>query len=78
MMRRPTKTPTCLMLINAEQPEEIRVAIIRKNRLDEFYIERITQEQTRGNIYKGIVYDIVPSLQAVFVEYGAANVAFCR
>ncbi len=78
MVRRQTKAPTCLMLINAEQPEELRVAIIRKKQLDEFYIERITQEQTRGNIYKGIVYDIVPSLQAAFVEYGAAKRGFLQ
>ncbi len=72
------KKTHAVMLINTDQPEEVRVAITREAELEEFYIERRAQGQTRGNIYKGIVCDIVPSLQAVFVDYGAHKRGFLQ
>ena len=59
------------ILINAVDPEECRVAIVKNNRLEEFYIESTAREITQGNIYKGTITRIEPSLQAVFVDYGA-------
>ena len=41
------------MLINAVDPEEYRVAILKDGDLDEFYIETSTRAETKGNIYKG-------------------------
>jgi len=64
------------MLINAVDPEEYRVAILKDGDLDEFYIETSTKEETKGNIYKGVVTRIEPSLQACFIDYGAERNGF--
>jgi len=58
------------MLINAIHPEEIRVAIVKDNLLKEFYIQSSMKEQIRGDIYKGRIARLEPSLGAVFVDYG--------
>ena len=42
------------MLINADEPEEYRLAIISGKKLEEFYLETTTRENTVGNIYKGL------------------------
>ncbi|MDL1970300.1 MAG: Rne/Rng family ribonuclease [Candidatus Desulfofervidaceae bacterium] len=78
MVKQKAGSPSRLMLINADEPEEVRVALVEKGKLEEFYIETAAQGQTRGNIYKGIVCDIVPSLQAVFVDYGATKRGFLQ
>jgi ribonuclease E len=66
------------ILINANDPEECRVAIVKANKLEEFYIESAARETTQGNIYKGIITRIEPSLQAVFVDYGAERHGFLQ
>ncbi len=64
------------MLINAANPEECRVAVVVDGVLDELDIHVRTYEATLGNIYKGIVSRVEPSLQAVFVDYGAKRNGF--
>lgn len=64
------------MLINAIHPEECRVAIVKDGLLEEFDIETPSKEQIKGNIYKGIVVKIEPSLQAAFVNYGPSRHGF--
>lgn len=64
------------MLINAVEPEEYRVAILKDGDLDEFYIETSAKEEIKGNVYKGIVSRIEPSLQAAFINYGAEKNGF--
>lgn len=64
------------MLINATHAEEIRVALVTDNRLYDFDLENRTREQKKANIYKGHVTRVEPSLEAVFVEYGAGRQGF--
>ena len=66
------------ILINAIDPEECRVAKVKASKLEEFYIESAAREITQGNIYKGIIARIEPSLQAVFVDYGAERRGFLQ
>lgn len=66
------------MLINAEEPEEYRLAIVSGQKLEEFFIETTTREQTVGNIYKGVVVNIQPSLQAAFVDFGTDRNGFIQ
>ncbi|MCK5418481.1 MAG: S1 RNA-binding domain-containing protein, partial [Desulfobacterales bacterium] len=66
------------ILINAIDPEECRVATVKANKLEEFYIESAAREITQGNIYKGVISRIEPSLQAVFVDYGAERHGFLQ
>ncbi len=66
------------ILINAIDPEECRVAKVKEKKLEEFYVESAAREMTQGNIYKGIISRIEPSLQAVFVDYGAERHGFLQ
>lgn len=64
------------MLINATQPEELRVAIVDGQKLFNLDIEAPGREQKKANIYKGKITRIEPSLEAAFVEYGAERHGF--
>lgn len=64
------------MLINASQSEEIRVALVKDNHLYDLDIECPGEIKKKGNIYKAIVTRREPSLDAVFVEYGARRQGF--
>lgn len=64
------------MLINATLSEELRIAVIEDGRLEELYIERGHAEQIVGNIYRGRITHIEPTLQAAFVDYGAEKNGF--
>lgn len=64
------------ILINATQAEEIRVAIINENILVDLDIEASHRIQKKANIYKAKVSRIEPSLNAVFVDYGADRHGF--
>ncbi|MEW5910277.1 MAG: ribonuclease E/G [Thermodesulfobacteriota bacterium] len=66
------------LLINALDPEECRIAKVRDSKLEEFFIESASREIIQGNIYKGIVSRIVPSLQAVFVDFGTDRHGFLQ
>jgi ribonuclease E len=64
------------MLINVLQPEECRIAVIEDGVLEELYVERSSQENLVGNIYKGKVVNIEPSIQAAFVDFGVGRNGF--
>lgn len=64
------------MLINATHPEELRVAIVDGQRLVDLDIEHKSREQRKSNIYKAKITRVEPSLEAVFVEYGADRHGF--
>ncbi len=64
------------MLFNATHPEELRVAIVDGQTLVDLDIEFLNSESKRGNIYKGTVTKVEPSLEAVFVDYGAQRQGF--
>ncbi|MGD0961347.1 MAG: Rne/Rng family ribonuclease, partial [Methylomonas sp.] len=64
------------MLINATQPEELRVALVDGQKLYDFDIEVPSKEQKKSNIYKGTITRVEPSLEAVFVNYGAEKHGF--
>ena len=64
------------MLINATQPEELRVAIVDGQKLHNLDIEIPGREQKKANIYKGKVTRVEPSLEAAFVEYGSERHGF--
>jgi len=64
------------MLINATQPEELRVALVDGQKLYDFDIEHPSHEQKKSNIYKGIITRIEPSLEAAFVNYGVDKHGF--
>lgn len=74
----PSKSITSKILINASDPEECRIAKIIDNKLSEFQMETPTRANTQGNIYKAVITRVEPSLQAVFVDYGAERHGFLQ
>ncbi|MBL6932421.1 MAG: Rne/Rng family ribonuclease [Rhodospirillales bacterium] len=64
------------MLIDAAHPEEIRVAVLSGNRLQDFDVESVARKQIKGNIYLAKVIRVEPSLQAAFVDYGGNRHGF--
>jgi ribonuclease E len=64
------------MLINAQRPEELRVAIIDGNTLESYKVDVAESGVTRGNIFRGTIANIQPSLNAAFIDYGAERHGF--
>ncbi|HEQ0199282.1 TPA: ribonuclease E [Pseudomonas aeruginosa] len=64
------------ILINATQPEELRVALVDGQRLFDLDIESGAREQKKANIYKGRITRVEPSLEAAFVDFGAERHGF--
>jgi ribonuclease E len=64
------------ILINATHSEELRVAMVDGQRLFDLDIDTPSREQKKGNIYKGKITRVEPSLEAVFVDYGSERQGF--
>jgi ribonuclease E len=64
------------MLINAQRPEELRVAIVSGTVLESFQVDVAESGLTRGNIYRGTIASIQPSLNAAFIDYGTERHGF--
>ncbi|HET8882419.1 MAG TPA: Rne/Rng family ribonuclease, partial [Solimonas sp.] len=64
------------ILINATQREELRVAIVDGQKLQDLDIETAAREQKKGNVYKGRITRVEPSLEACFIDYGAERHGF--
>jgi len=70
------EAPVVKLLINADEPEECRVALLENGKLESFHIETIAKEQNKGNIYKGKVVSVEQNLQAAFVDFGTDKNGF--
>jgi ribonuclease E len=64
------------MLINVSEGEECRIALVDNGRLEELYMERTSSTSHVGNIYKGRVTNVEPSIQAAFVDFGLGRNGF--
>ncbi len=64
------------LLINAEEPEECRIALCENGRLESFHVASVVRERTKNNIYKGKIVSIEANLQAAFVEIGGGRNGF--
>jgi len=64
------------MLVNATQHEEVRVALVDGQELYDLAIQHREKEEKKGNIYKGRIARIEPSLEAAFVDFGAERHGF--
>ena len=58
------------MLIDAAHPEETRVAIMDGRKIEEFDFESRAKRQLRGNIYLAKVQNVLPGMEAAFVDIG--------
>ena len=64
------------MLIDASQPEETRVVVMKDSRIEDFDYDFEAKKQLKGNIYLAKVTRVEPSLQAAFVDYGGNRHGF--
>jgi len=64
------------MLINTVDERECRIAIVADGKLEELYTERVSHASRVGNIYKGRITNVEPSIQAAFVDFGASKNGF--
>jgi ribonuclease E len=64
------------MLVNCRQAEECRIAVVEDGILEELYVERTSQNSYVNNIYKGVIVNIEPSIQAAFVDFGVGKNGF--
>jgi ribonuclease E len=68
--------PVVKLLINADEPEECRLALLEDGRLESLHVTTISRVQTRNNIYKARVVAVESNLQAAFVDYGVEKNGF--
>lgn len=64
------------LLINAEEPEECRLALLEDGRLESIHVSTVSKTQRKNNIYKAKIVAIEPSLQAAFIDYGTEKNGF--
>jgi ribonuclease G len=72
---KPVKRTHKEVIINAESLET-RVAVLEEGRLEEFTIERTTEERLVGSVFKGKVRNLEDGLKAAFVDIGFEKNAF--
>ena len=58
------------ILINRKENEK-EIALVENSKLVEYYIDEENSNRKEGNIYIGIVKDIVKGMQSAFVDIGA-------
>jgi ribonuclease E len=64
------------MLINAHNPEELRIAVMDGSILENYQVQVRERGLTRGNIYRGVIANVQPSLNAAFIDYGMEKHGF--
>jgi len=72
----PAGGPKRQMLINVADADECRIALLTEGRLDELHMERAASTSNVGNIYKGVVTNVEPSIQAAFIDFGLPSHGF--
>lgn len=73
---RKEKSQVLKLLINAEEPEECRLALLADGRLESIHVSTVSSKQTKNNIYKAKIVAIESNLQAAFVDYGTEKNGF--
>lgn len=66
------------MFISVLRGEQVEVGLTENGTLLEYYLDMLHQRKIKGNIYKGIVHNIDPNLQAAFVNYGSGKNGFLQ
>ena len=63
------------IIVNVHSFEK-RIAILEDNKLVELFTEKKEQQLVMGNVYKGIIKNVLPGMGAAFVEIGLKRTAF--
>jgi ribonuclease G len=68
--------PKSKEMMISQDPYEARAAVVEDTQLVEIYMERIDNPPIVGNIYLGKVKDVLPGMEAAFVDIGVERNAF--
>ena len=74
--RRPPLPPAKRELLISVDVSEQRVAVREDDRVAEAYLERPERRSIAGNIYKGVVDNVLPGMEAAFIEIGLEKNGF--
>jgi ribonuclease G len=74
--RRPPLPPAKRELLVSVDVGEQRVAVLEDDRVAEAYLERPERRSIAGNIYKGVVDNVLPGMEAAFIEIGLEKNGF--
>jgi len=74
--KRPPLPPAKRELVVSVDVGEQRVAVLEDDRVAEVYLERPERRSIAGNIYKGVVDNVLPGMEAAFVEIGLEKNGF--
>jgi Ribonuclease G/E len=72
----PAGPVTKTLLINATEPEEVRIALLEDGKLEEIYLETGHERSAAGNIYRGRVQNVERGIGAAFVDLGRGLMGF--
>ncbi len=75
---RPPKEPPPekVLLVNARDPEEVRIALLEDGVVEELYVEGAEERSATGNVYRGRVQNVEKSIGAAFVDLGKGLTGF--
>jgi ribonuclease G len=74
--RRPPLPPAKRELLISVDVSEQRVAVLEDDKVAEAYLERPERRSIAGNIYKGSVDNVLPGMEAAFIEIGLEKNGF--
>lgn len=74
----PVKAQRRKMFVSVLPEEQVEVVITEEGQVQEYYVEMLHQAKTKGNIYKAVIHNVDPNLQAAFVSYGATKNGFLQ
>lgn len=66
------------MFISVIPGEQVEVGLAEDGSLLEYYLDMLRHRKLKGNIYKGIIHNIDPNLQAAFVDFGVGKNGFLQ
>ena len=61
------------LMVVREKEHHTQISVVEDNVLVEHYVSDIQEVQTVGNIYLGRVQNVLPSMEAAFVDIGQAR-----
>ena len=73
-----SRTQRRKMFVSVMPEEQIEVVITEEGQVQEYYVEMLQQQKTKGNIYKATIHNVDANLQAAFINYGANKNGFLQ
>lgn len=64
------------IFMNVAEGDECRIAVLENGKLFEYFVDRPGQLKHVGNIYKGLINNVEPGIQAAFVDVGLERNGF--